>query len=212
MSFYWFVKKSIVLDILFLRLCSWSIQKKIIFLLKKYIEIAKYLIRFKKFKLGESNLSLFNKKIYYDSALGLAGYQSILTRHNHLLQIEKIHNVKYVVDIGANVGYFSLLIRELFPSSNIIAVEPAEQTYQALQMNFKNDKKIKLLKTAISNRNGFANLAFDSQSSMISALVENGEKETNNRQIIEKVKTITLDELLISNKIPRVDILKIDAE
>lgn len=211
MNFYWFIQKSIILDISFLRICSWSFENKMIFLFKKYYEISKYILRLKKFKLGNSYISLFGKKIFYDTQLGLAGYQSILTRHNHLLKIAEIRNVKHVIDVGANVGFFSLLVRELFPKSIIYAIEPANQTYVALQLNFRNDKNIKLIKTAISNKKGHADLFFDPKLSAISSLKQEKDK-IKNSQVVERVETITLDSLLTSRKIPVVDILKIDVE
>lgn len=211
MSFFWFVKKSLILDLHFLRVCTWSNKKKINFLIKKYLEILLYLFRLKKFELGVSYVSIFNRQIYYDSPLGLSGYQSILTRHNNLIKIAKIRDVKLTIDIGANVGFFSLLIRELFPKSWIIAVEPAEQTYKALFMNFNKDKNIILVKKAISDRNGFSDLTINTQSSAISSLNGLERKGNSEKFIVEKVGTTTLDSL-IPNRFRTVDILKIDVE
>ncbi len=210
MSFYWFVKKSIILDLIFLKVCSWSYKWKFTFLIKKYIEILKYILRLKNFRLGESFVSLFGKDIYYDSHLGISGYQSILTRHNNLIKIANIRNVKYVVDVGANVGFFSLLMRELFPRCKIIAVEPAEQTYKALFMNLNKDKNVFLVKKAASDRSGFARLTIDTQSSAISSLRGLTRGKKSGKLIVERVKVLPLD--LLVSKFSIIDILKIDVE
>ena len=41
----------------------------------------------------------------------------------------------YIVDIGANIGIFSVMMRMLHPKATIIAIEPAEETFAYLQQN-----------------------------------------------------------------------------
>ena len=40
-----------------------------------------------------------------------------------------------VLDIGANVGYFSLMCRFLFPKARVVAIEPQEAVFSALSKN-----------------------------------------------------------------------------
>jgi hypothetical protein len=100
----WFVKQSILLDFKFFKVSDWNFFKKINFLILKYFLIFKHFL--KKFELGKDFCWFDSKKIYYDSRYGLAGYQSILSRHQNLIKLAGIHNPTIIIDIGANVGFF----------------------------------------------------------------------------------------------------------
>lgn len=197
----WFVKQSIYLDIRFLKVSRWGAGKKIEFLLKKYWLIFKHYYR--RFALGKHWVSFSGSKIYYDSKFGLAGYQSILARHQNLMQVAGVKDAKVVVDIGANVGFFSKLCRELFPACRIYAVEPIPQINDCLKKNFSGDEKAFLSDVAISDVTGETTMNFDSDLSSISHFNEKGNIT---------VKTETLDDFVQRNAIERIDILKIDVE
>lgn len=197
----WFVKQSLLLDIRFLQVSQWSIIKKAEFLVKKYWLIIKHYYR--KFTLGKHFVNLFGSEIYYDSKFGLAGYQSLLARHQNLLRIAEVKDVEVVVDIGANVGFFSLLCRDLFPETLIYAIEPVPQIYGCLKNNFSGDAKAMLFDIAISDVTGETTMDFDSDLSSISHLSKEGNVT---------VKTKTLDDFVAEQDIRSIDILKIDVE
>lgn len=197
----WFVKQSFLLDIQFLKVSRWNIAKKMEFLVKKYWLIIRHYYR--KFTLGKHSVNLFGSEIYYDSKFGLAGYQSILARHQNLMQIADVKNAKVIIDIGANVGFFSKLCREIFPDSHVYAIEPVPQIHDCLRKNFSGDTNVTLSDVAISDVNGETTMDFDSDLSSISHLNEKG-------NIV--VKTETLDSFVVKNNIHSIDILKIDVE
>src|SRR5258706_14901537 len=122
MNPFWLIKQSILLDSKFYKISKWPVGKKFEFIYKKYISIGRH--AFTKFELGDSFITVNGQKIYYDSSLGLAGYQGILARHQKLLRIGKVKNVKTAIDVGANIGSFSKLIRDVFPDAIIYAIEP----------------------------------------------------------------------------------------
>jgi FkbM family methyltransferase len=73
----------------------------------------------------------------------------------------KEHNI---LDIGANVGYFSLYISQRFPKANIFSFEPFPDTFKRLSDNINNNNtgKIKLFPFAVSDFNGTADFySFD---------------------------------------------------
>jgi FkbM family methyltransferase len=59
-----------------------------------------------------------------------------------------------VVDIGANMGQFSLAIREVFPSIPIFAFEPLPDAAAIYRKIFANDRVVTLYQTAVSNERG----------------------------------------------------------
>lgn len=201
MDYFWFIKQSFQLDRNFIKVSRWSVSKKCKFLYVKYYLIIRHF--FKPFELGRDYVFLFNRNIYYDSRYGLAGYQRVLATHQKLLSISKVTHVWTCIDIGANVGYVSLLARELFPKAKIYSIEPAPVTYDCLKKNFADDKKSYIFNLAISNKKGSSRMQFDKSNSAISHVDSAGNI---------KIKTDTLDNFIKEQKIKNVSLLKIDTE
>ena len=198
---FWFIKQSILLDFKFLKASKWDFTKKIKFLILKYVLILKHF--FKAFKLGEDFCKFDNKRIYYNTKYGLSDFQSILSRHQNLINIAEIREVHTVVDIGANVGFFSKLCRDLFPAASILSFEPIPVTYKCLRNNFNNDEVTKVFNLAISDYTGESKMSFNEHDSAISQFSNNGEVS---------VRVETLDDVIKENNIETIDILKIDTE
>ncbi len=197
----WFIKQSLWLDYALLLISPWPFYKKIVFIIKKYYLLIFHI--FKKFEIGEDCIELFGDTIYYDSPYGIAGYQSMLTRQQKLIQLLNITNPDVVIDIGANVGFFSKCMRNLFPYAKIYSIEPIPLIYKCLELNFKGDKKTYLFNIGIYNKSGHAKMQFDKNLSSISHL-------SNHGQI--RVSLETLDNFVEKNEIKAIDILKIDVE
>ncbi len=198
---FWFIKQSIILDIKFLRVSRWGFLKKSNFLILKYFLIFKHLL--KKFELGKDFCWFNNKKIYYDSRFGIAGYQRMLSTHQKLIKLAGIRNPGTIIDIGANVGFFSKLCRDLFPKSKVFSFEPIPKIFQCLKNNFKDDINTKVFNLAISDFNGEAKMSFNEQDSAISQITDKGSVGVNVRR---------LDNVVRENNIDCIDILKIDTE
>lgn len=126
-----------------------------------------------------------------------------MSRSQSLLKLAGIKKVKTIIDIGANVGFFSMLCRNLYRNANIYAVEPVSQTFGCLKNNLSIHKKNKLYNLGISNHTGRAKIKFDENNSAISSIHKNGNID---------IKITTLDNLVKKNKIKEIDILKIDTE
>jgi len=198
---FWFIKQSIILDIRLLVISEWSILKKIHFVLMKYFLIVKH--AFKKFTLGADFCWFNKKKIYYNTKFGLAGYQRLLCTHQNLINLAGIAKATTVIDIGANVGFFTMLSRDLFPESKIFACEPVPRIFQCLKNNFENDKNTQVFEIAISDFDGTAKMNFDEHHSSVSQITNSG-----NLNIIVK----RLDDFVKENNINRIDLLKIDTK
>jgi len=107
-----------------------------------------------------------------------------------------------MIDIGANVGAYSILSRHNF--QKIIAVEPGKESLDILQQNISlnNINNITVIPKAVTNKKGFVKLY------KASALV-NYSTENKSESYLE-VPTTTLDELLQPFSI--IDLVKIDVE
>ncbi|MDQ3189994.1 MAG: FkbM family methyltransferase [Bacteroidota bacterium] len=117
-----------------------------------------------------------------------------------------------IFDIGANVGYYSLIsARSIGPKGEIFAFEPVKQTFNKLQKNINlNDfKNITAENIAISDKKGHITLYTADEtnigtSSITDHLNYSGEKLS--------VPSITLDEYLLDKDILKIDMIKIDVE
>lgn len=126
-----------------------------------------------------------------------------------------------VVDIGANIGYYSLIAARLVGSSGMVyAFEPELTTYDLLCKNIELNKYSNVIpiQKAASNKNGKRGLWCDKINfaspsfSRDNVLVFSRDKVLENDSFVE-VETVTLDDFFrntVQNS--RVDIVKIDAE
>jgi len=117
-----------------------------------------------------------------------------------------------VVDIGANIGYFTLLAAELVGSSGrVLAFEPESENYSLLQTNIQLNtfSNIRPIEAAVSNESGSTQLflsAMDNGSHSIYGAAARGVSGSRS------VATTTLDTYLEMEGWPNVDLVKIDVE
>ena len=92
-------------------------------------------------------------KIYFLSyELGLLRKQPLYKYHYFLRSIIKKNDT--VIDIGANLGYFSVYFSRWTGSEgNVYAVEPVESVRKVLTKNVKNHKNIKIIPYALGEYN-----------------------------------------------------------
>ncbi|EKE06136.1 MAG: methyltransferase FkbM family [uncultured bacterium] len=122
----------------------------------------------------------------------------------------KFLNIKrgeIVVDIGSHVGDFSIL-SALQGASKVYAYEPDPNTFLILKNNIisNNLQNIKIINLAVIDKVGsqsFFQNQDDGGNSIYDIL-------RTNKSIL--VKTTTIDEIMISQKLERIDFLKIDCE
>ena len=111
-----------------------------------------------------------------------------------------------IFDVGANVGYFSLLAARLSePDGKVFSFEPLTRNLQFLHKHIALnhlDERVKVIKAAVSNRNGSA--LFDlSTSTSKGHIAEQGALE---------VQLVCLDEMVASGTLPIPDVMKVDVE
>ena len=64
------------------------------------------------------------------------------------------HNFNTVVDIGANTGQFSLVMKKNFPEANIFAFEPLKEPFFTYSKIFDNDTRVNVFNSAIAQEAG----------------------------------------------------------
>ncbi len=200
----WLIKTSIALDYRFWHRNKWPKATKWEFLAKKYCLLFLHAVKLKRFRLGCSSMKFRGKSIYYESSLGFADYQSVLTRHEFLVSQCQLPDNSTFVDVGANVGYFTLLLADKFPHARILAFEPVQNVFMCLRENTKDLSNVEVSHMAISNFEGYAFMQFDENNSQNSQLTST--------RTGEKVLVSTLDNVLEERNLVNIDLLKIDVE
>ncbi len=168
----------------------------------------------------KNTLSLLNRKItlfgeneaYYNSLVEKTDITS-----NTLISISPYIEDDFVsIDIGANIGVYSMALSILSPNGFVYSIEASDETYSILNNNLvvNNFENIKAYNIAVGDKNAislFNEIPFNRGSSFI---VNNdswlSEKVVESNQ--KKVNMITLDEFLENEKINKLDFIKLDVE
>ncbi len=124
-----------------------------------------------------------------------------------------------VVDLGANIGYFTLLAAKIVgPEGKVFAFEPEPKNYNYLQKNIKlnNYENVTALQKAVSDKNGKTKLYIcDYDTGHHTIRQYSGiEAYSRGRHTEEKsieIETVTLDEFF-KGKEELIDVIKIDVE
>lgn len=203
MKIVWFIKQSIILDYKFIKTSKWAPGKKISFLIKKYFLLFKHFMI--PFTLGKDAGHFMDEDIYYGSRFGFADYQAILARHQKLMAIShlKIKKNGVIIDVGAHVGFFSKLVRDIYPQSSIHSIEPIPIIFSCLSKNFQNDQKTYLYNIAISDKTKKVMMKYFPDRTETSKITKNGNVT---------IQAKSLDDFIKEQKIKQIDLLKIDTE
>ncbi len=186
-----------------IQLCTvrrWNWRQKLEFIFKKYYVLVKHAI--KPFTLGNDFVYLSGRRFFYASSYGLTRYQSIICNWDALMRAH-IPTIKTAVDVGANIGSFSRLIRINYPDCDIFAIEPIEELCAVIKKNFANDKGVHVYSTALSEQEGTARMMYKEMHNEFGFIDAHGNIP---------ITTQTLDGFVKKNSISAIDLLKIDVE
>lgn len=132
-----------------------------------------------------------------------------------------IKDSKCFLDIGSNIGYYSLLATKSNPNIQAFAFEPALGPKFYLNKNIsinKFENNIKAIDLALSNNIGdidfyeVENVKYKYLKHNLAGEGNAGTKTTSRDFVKNRVKTTTLDEFVNSNNINEIDLIKIDTE
>lgn len=119
-----------------------------------------------------------------------------------------VENLKTVIDIGANIGAFALLVAKESPKCRVYAYEPEPNNFKLLKKNVKEnkfEKKVKIFQQAVSAKSQREKLYISEYSPYHSILSKNYKKFIH-------INSVSLNDVFIKNKINSCDLLKIDCE
>lgn len=186
------------------------------------------LVRFMYDKLKPKGVVLINvqgNKMYVNAEnKGVAPMllmDNIMEKYETELFKERVKKGMVVVDIGANIGYYTLIAAKLVGKSGFVyAFEPGPTSYEWLRKNIEINRYTNVVpvQKAVSNKRGKAKLWLDKTDIAISSFSKDNVLLFSSHKAVEEdsfveVGMITLDEFfenMVRNN--KIDIIKIDTQ
>ena len=190
-------------------------SKKIEFLFCRFVKSIYKLQASKIIKRGNKQLDLYktkygdyywlNKNKYIDNLI----IQDGLFEESSTAAVKKIiKKSDIVMDIGANIGYYSVIFsKQVGPKGKVYAFEPLTEYREVLEMNLSANR----IKNCIIENNGLSDreqkliLYVNDSSATLHPLDENFQRK-------EKINSITLNSFVRDNKIDKLNFIKIDVD
>ena len=133
------------------------------------------------------------------------------------------NNNAIVMDIGANIGIYTILLSHIYPKAKIIAIEASPTIFEMLRSNCKLNNlvfpgsNVLLINKAISDKDDITTEFYEkhSMSTMLKEFLTNLSSTilTNQDELNKRViRTITIDNLVETININEISLLKIDVE
>jgi len=181
--------------------------------------------KFYKFiRLKKKNLDLTNKIVKvngYNLELlpnddGISTELALFNTHEPLntkLFAQNLKEGMICFDIGANIGYYTLLESKIVgDSGKIIAIEPSPVNFKQLQKNIQNENanNVELYQMAGGDKNGTLKFLLDPHSNL-SRIISKEESEKISGNIID-VPVKKLDSFLDELSIKSLDLIRMDVE
>lgn len=127
-------------------------------------------------------------------------------------------DVKYIFDLGANIGQTAAKYRRLFPSATIYSFEPTDEAFKTLCETFKDCDFVKPQKLAVTNATGHKQF-FSYKDSVTNSLLPVAARADrymfpSSMETVQcaEVQTITIDEFCRKENIEQINILKMDIQ
>jgi len=157
-------------------------------------------------KLGEilyKNSYSIYKPLYF-------AYKNIFEKNQILFFKSVIEKNNFVVDVGANIGFYTMLFSKIVSDTGkVFAFEPEKNNFQKLLLNTKFLKNVQCVNAAISDKTCTLKI----YPSEFGLNVDFRTYPTKNSDSpIDTVNAYSLDDFLSLNKISKVDFIKMDIQ
>jgi len=115
------------------------------------------------------------------------------------------------LDLGANIGYFSLLVANNSPSVRVISFEPVASLFQNMNDNISlnNIKNISTVNAAVGEISGEEELFVSAPDNLGMSSFHQPENYSGNK---ERVKVVSIDDWFKTSRLPKIDLIKLDIE
>jgi len=144
---------------------------------------------------------------------GWLGYEPEVTREFY--ELAKKSDV--VLDVGAHIGFFSVLAAIVSPRSSVYAFEPLPRVYERLERNVGLNRltNVHCFCAAVGEQDGTQEFYFPNEHAPVSSSLRSDMLlATLGEEIVRhvNVQVTTLDSVVETNKLEKVDLIKLDTE
>ena len=152
---------------------------------------------------------------------GLSGFSEFHSCANFAKTAEREFLSKFpfgdgpILDVGGNLGLFSLLMARRFPNRTIHAFEPNPSTFKAMRANFERNgcRYAKAYPHALAAHNGEVSFEANPVDRATTHIVpENQYEDPAAKFPLVRVSCVTMDSFIESQGIKQVCLLKVDVE
>jgi FkbM family methyltransferase len=118
-----------------------------------------------------------------------------------------------IVDVGANVGFFSLFMASQFPKASVYAFEPLPGNFNHLQKHFQlnPDKKLVAQNKAVAGSKGTLTLHYNPEVNFTALASMHTTFDASNTKQVE-VESVSLPDIFTQFNLQKIDLLKLDCE
>ncbi len=113
-------------------------------------------------------------------------------------------------DVGANLGYYTVLMAKAVPRGRVYAFEPDPLSHALLQLNVRMNRLGNVITNdlALGDRTGTSTFVQCTDSAF------NSFKDTARRAVLNEIEVpvTTIDDFMVEHGVPRVDFVKMDVE
>lgn len=122
-----------------------------------------------------------------------------------------------IMDVGAHIGFFSVLAAVVSPRSRVFAFEPLPRVYERLEKNVELNQvtNVHCLCAAAGQQEGTQEFYFPNELAPVSSSLRSDMLlATLGDEIVRhvKVQVTTLDSIVQTHKLEKVDLIKLDTE
>jgi len=121
-----------------------------------------------------------------------------------------------VIDVGANIGQFSVAVSQMLPDATLYPVEPDPVTAERLRANLPPQVAARVVVTAVGERTGSVDFQVNADSQVSSVLpLGEGRKRAFPGAAVQKTMAVpitTLDALFAGRPLVRPVLLKVDVQ
>lgn len=172
-------------------------------------------------RMGEIMLQDFYEYLNRYSLLGMnigrggnpenSGEKNVL---DYLTQHFALSNDLTIFDVGANIGEYSTLLKQVFSKKAVIhAFEPSPKTFGKLKLNIGDDAKIRVYNFGFGDSNAKTVLYSNADESGLASVYKRRLDHFNiNMDRREEIEIKTLDTFCDDQKIDHIHFLKLDVE
>lgn len=159
-------------------------------------------------KLDDNFYMLLNPSEHIQQQLFWYGYYE---RELGILMKKIVRTNDVFLDIGANIGYFSLLVAAGWPSSKVFSFEPVNKLFQQLNKNISINhfSNITPVNAAVGQINEEKEIFLSAPGNMGMSSFQQPENYSGKK---EKVKVMAIDHWFKTSGLTNIDLIKLDVE